>query len=84
MINRLLSCTAKFLIRCYQIIIKPYLPPSCRHTPGCSDYMKEAISIHGFFSGSFLGIKRILKCHPGGSAGYDPVPLRINKTMKGR
>ena len=46
----------------------------CRFTPTCSNYMIEALKKYGTFKGLHLGIKRILKCHPGGKSGYDPVP----------
>lgn len=46
----------------------------CRYTPTCSEYMKEAIKIHGSIKGMWLGTKRILRCHPFGGKGYDPVP----------
>ena len=49
-------------------------PGVCRFTPSCSEYTNEAIQIHGFFKGSFFGLKRLLKCHPLGSWGYDPPP----------
>jgi len=62
------------LIRFYQQAISPYLRPSCRYTPTCSQYYIEAVRKHGPFRGSFLGIKRILRCHPWGGHGYDPVP----------
>lgn len=51
----------------------------CRYTPTCSEYMKEAIQIHGVFKGMFLGIKRILRCNPWGGYGYDPVREKENK-----
>ena len=67
-----------FFIILYQRLISPYLPHSCRFQPTCSNYMKEAISIHGFLKGFHFGIKRILQCHPikilGGKEGFDPVP----------
>lgn len=68
------------LIRFYQKIISPLLPNVCRYKPSCSEYFIEALQIHGVFRGTFLGIKRILKCHPWGKSGYDPVPLK--KTNK--
>jgi len=62
------------LIRFYQQAISPYLRPSCRYTPTCSQFYIEAVKKHGPFRGSYLGIKRILRCHPWGGHGYDPVP----------
>ncbi|MCS6822269.1 MAG: membrane protein insertion efficiency factor YidD [Microscillaceae bacterium] len=61
-------------IRFYQYAISPLLPPSCRYTPTCSHYAVEAIQKHGVSKGLYLAIKRILRCHPWGGSGYDPVP----------
>ncbi|MDW3211060.1 MAG: membrane protein insertion efficiency factor YidD [Reichenbachiella sp.] len=58
----------------YQYSISPLFPSSCRFSPTCSQYTKEAIEKHGVGKGMILGIKRIAKCHPWGSSGYDPVP----------
>lgn len=57
----------------YQRLLSPILPSSCRFTPTCSEYTKQAIIKYGIIKGAFLGIKRILKCHPWGKSGYDPV-----------
>lgn len=62
------------IIRFYQKLISPLLPPSCRFTPTCSHYSYEAIQKHGFFKGGWLAIKRIGRCHPFNPGGYDPVP----------
>ncbi|UCG78912.1 MAG: membrane protein insertion efficiency factor YidD [Nitrospirota bacterium] len=62
-----------FLIRAYQYMISPFLPSSCRFSPTCSEYSKEAIEKYGPLKGSILTIKRILKCHPFHPGGYDPV-----------
>ena len=62
------------LIRFYQISISPLLGPKCRYTPTCSQYTIEAVKKHGVLKGIYLGIKRILHCHPWGGSGYDPVP----------
>ncbi len=61
-------------IRFYQIAISPLLGPSCRYTPTCSEYARQAIIKHGPFKGLWLAVKRILRCHPWGGSGYDPVP----------
>ena len=58
----------------YRVFISPLTPPSCRYTPTCSQYMVEAVLKYGIFKGGWLGIKRILRCHPWGGSGYDPVP----------
>ncbi|MBQ8671444.1 MAG: membrane protein insertion efficiency factor YidD [Alphaproteobacteria bacterium] len=63
-------------IRFYQYFISPLCPGVCRFRPTCSQYMIEAIQIHGVIKGVVLGIKRILKCHPWGGSGYDPVPAK--------
>ncbi|WP_370875866.1 membrane protein insertion efficiency factor YidD [Caldalkalibacillus uzonensis] len=62
------------LIRSYQKWISPLRPPSCRFIPTCSQYAYQAFQKHGFFKGSMLTLKRILKCHPFHRGGYDPVP----------
>jgi uncharacterized protein len=61
-------------IRAYQWLISPILSGSCRHLPTCSQYAVEAIDIHGPFRGFWLALKRVLRCNPWGSSGYDPVP----------
>lgn len=67
------------LIRFYQLVISPWLGPSCRHSPTCSNYMMEAIKEWGAIRGVWLGIKRLAKCHPWGTDGYDPVPRNKDK-----
>lgn len=62
------------LIRFYQRCISPLTPPACRFTPTCSQYTLEAIQKYGAWRGTWLGIKRICRCHPWGGSGYDPVP----------
>lgn len=61
-------------IRFYQQFISPLTPPSCRYTPTCSQYAVEALRKHGPFKGFYLAVRRILRCHPWGGHGYDPVP----------
>ncbi len=70
-------CAAKVLIapiRFYQRFISPLTPPSCRFTPTCSQYTVEALQKHGPVKGLYLALRRILRCHPWGGHGYDPVP----------
>ncbi|MHA6698063.1 membrane protein insertion efficiency factor YidD [Chryseobacterium sp. A301] len=67
------------LIRFYQLAISPWLGSNCRYHPTCSQYMLEALKVHGLFYGLYLGTKRILSCHPWGGQGYDPVPPKKNK-----
>jgi putative membrane protein insertion efficiency factor len=66
----------------YKYVISPYTPASCRHTPTCSEYFIEAVKIHGPLKGSWMGIKRISRCHPWGTHGYDPVPVIPIKKYK--
>lgn len=58
----------------YQKCISPFTPPSCRFTPTCSEYARQAILKHGPVKGLALAIWRILRCNPCGGSGYDPVP----------
>ncbi len=62
------------LIRLYQVTLSRVLPPSCRFTPTCSQYSYEAIERYGVWRGSWLSLKRIVRCHPFNPGGYDPVP----------
>ena len=61
-------------LRFYSEQISPCLPPHCRFHPSCSRYTREAIEKHGLVQGSYLGVRRILKCHPWHPGGFDPVP----------
>lgn len=74
MFSKILIFPFVFLVRFYQTAISPFTPSTCRFEPSCSSYMIEALQKHGLFYGGFLGIKRILSCHPWGKTGYDPVP----------
>ncbi len=74
MIKKILSWILVFLVRLYQRAISPHLPSSCRYVPTCSQYFIESVKKHGPFKGGILGMKRILRCHPWGGHGYDPVP----------
>ena len=68
-----------FLIDCYRALISPFKVPCCRFQPTCSQYAKTAIQKHGFFKGSLLAFKRLLRCHPWGGSGYDPVPDNLKE-----
>ncbi len=68
------------IIKLYRIFLSPLFPPSCRFYPTCSMYFMEALQVHGFFKGTYLGVKRVLKCNPFFEGGFDPVPLKIIKT----
>jgi uncharacterized protein len=61
------------LIYIYQKFISPLKPPSCRFTPTCSEYSRQAVIKYGWIKGIFLTLKRILRCHPFNPGGYDPV-----------
>lgn len=62
------------LVRFYQVCISPYKRPCCRFIPTCSQYTYQAIEKYGALKGTYLGVRRILKCHPFHKGGYDPVP----------
>ena len=64
------------LIRVYRLLISPLFPPSCRFQPTCSQYALDAVERFGAIQGSWMAIKRILRCHPFHPGGYDPVPHR--------
>jgi putative membrane protein insertion efficiency factor len=65
---------ALLVIRVYRFAISPFLGPSCRYTPSCSDYSTVALQRFGFWRGLGLGSRRILRCHPWHAGGFDPVP----------
>ncbi|HMB19671.1 MAG TPA: membrane protein insertion efficiency factor YidD [Spirochaetota bacterium] len=62
------------LLRMYKLIISPWLPNACRFYPTCSVYAVNAVTKHGVLKGSFLAVKRVLRCNPFFEGGYDPVP----------
>lgn len=64
------------LIRFYQKFISPMMLPTCRYQPTCSQYGIEAIQYHGIIKGTWLTMKRILRCHPFSKGGFDPVPIK--------
>lgn len=73
-VRKLLSAPFIMLVRFYQACISPLKPGCCRFTPTCSQYAIEALQKYGPVKGLWLSIKRIIRCHPWGGSGYDPVP----------
>ncbi len=74
MIRNLLVWLLLLPIHFYRHCISPFTPPSCRFTPTCSAYAIEALRKHGPLKGLYLTFRRLLRCHPWGGSGYDPVP----------
>lgn len=72
--KRLFAFPLLAAVKLYQWCISPLLPPSCRYTPTCSQYAVEALRKYGALKGGWLTLKRLLRCHPWGGSGYDPVP----------
>ena len=72
--RKLISTLLILPIRFYRAAISPMFPPACRYVPTCSQYAIEAITKYGPLKGLWLAVKRILRCHPWGGSGYDPVP----------
>ena len=73
-LKRLSAIPFILLVRFYQLCISPLKPPTCRFTPTCSQYAIQALRKHGAIKGLYLTIRRLLRCHPWGGSGYDPVP----------
>ena len=72
-INLFLKKILILLVRFYQFYISPLFPATCRFTPTCSAYFIQAVEKYGPIKGTYLGIKRILRCHPWSKGGYDPL-----------
>ncbi len=77
--KKLLILPLLFLIGAYRLLVSPLLGHNCRFAPSCSEYAAEALRAHGAFYGSVLALKRLLRCHPWGGSGYDPVPKSEEK-----
>jgi len=73
-VTKILSFLLLIPVWLYRWLISPLMPPSCRHLPTCSQYAIDALRMHGPFRGLVLATGRILRCRPGGTHGYDPVP----------
>lgn len=65
---------ALWMVRTYRVVLSPLLGPSCRYSPSCSHYACEAIERYGVAHGAWLTARRLLRCHPWGNSGWDPVP----------
>ncbi len=66
------------LIRLYQLTLSGFIGNSCRHLPTCSEYGYEAIARHGFWRGGWMALFRVMRCGPGGTSGFDPVPEKLD------
>jgi len=73
MINKIFTNISISTINLYRYLISPLLGNNCRYLPTCSEYTKESIKKYGVIKGFWFGLKRILKCHPWGKGGYDPI-----------
>lgn len=82
MMGSFVGAILRGLIRGYQLVVSPILGPRCRHLPSCSEYTSEAIAVHGPVRGGWLGLRRILRCNPWGTSGYDPVPGTEDGAMR--
>ncbi|NCC24795.1 MAG: membrane protein insertion efficiency factor YidD [Deltaproteobacteria bacterium] len=72
--GRIICSVLVFLLRLYRTFVSPLYPPCCRYVPTCSEYAVEAVRMHGCLTGMSLALTRIMRCHPLGGSGYDPVP----------
>lgn len=78
-ISRVLARPLIMLVRVYQVALGPWLGGRCRFIPTCSAYSIDALTTHGPIRGAWLTVRRLAKCHPLGSHGYDPVPAKRSK-----
>ena len=72
------------LVRVYQVVLRPLLPPACRFEPSCSEYSRQVLLTHGLAVGAWLSVRRIARCHPWHAGGNDPPPLRQVPDPEGR
>ena len=80
-LNNFLITLLIFIIKAYQFFLSPILKANCRYLPSCSEYSIIAFKKYGLVKGFYYSLKRILKCHPFGGNGHDPVPKKINKEI---
>ena len=81
-VRKILIAPFLLLLYIYRGAISPLLPASCRHAPTCSEYAVDALKRYGLLEGGWLSVKRIARCHPWGSSGFDPVPRILVKKVK--
>lgn len=74
--------TVRGALRTYKLTLSMFIGQQCRFLPTCSEYTAEAMITHGPLKGSWMGVKRICRCRPGGGAGYDPVPPKPEKEQE--
>jgi putative membrane protein insertion efficiency factor len=79
LVSKVVSRGLLAAIRFYRVAISPLRPPACRYTPSCSAYAVEAIELHGAAHGSWLALRRLLRCHPFHAGGHDPVPRSVGR-----
>ena len=80
-LNSFLIIPLIIIIKTYQLFLSPFLKTNCRYLPTCSEYSIIAFKEYGLGKGFYYSLKRILKCHPFGGHGYDPVPKKIDKEI---
>jgi len=73
-LSRALALPLVLLVRAYQVLISPLFPATCRFRPTCSSYAITSLQRYGVIKGSYLAVRRLLRCHPWNPGGYDPVP----------
>lgn len=78
-IQKIVNLPIIIVVKIYQYIISPISPANCRFNPTCSNYMIGSVKTWGPIKGTYLGVKRISRCHPWGGFGDDPVPQKKNK-----
>ena len=79
MINKIITYLIIICIRIYQLFLSPIIGQNCRYLPTCSEYTLDCIKQFGIIKGTLMSLKRISKCHPWGSHGYDPVPNKLEE-----
>ena len=80
--SRMIRFAAHLVIRAYQLTLSSIAGNHCRHLPTCSAYMDEAIARHGLWAGVVMGVARVLRCHPWGTSGFDPVPETLPRDAR--